>query len=107
MELYPKFIIESIPDEGDCLIIGKSTYHKELANDKSKVKGGGWWILDKKTSTITFHGTSYDFGAAKEDDIKSCIQRKMVFSNKYLTVNLSEVFKFKIINQTGEVVDLQ
>lgn len=38
---YPKFIIETLDQEGDCLIVGECTYHKELATDIKKVKGGG------------------------------------------------------------------
>ena len=62
MEVYNKFIIENDETLGDCLILGKVTYHKHLAYDESKVKSGGWWKL--KDNRITFYGDSYDFGRA-------------------------------------------
>ena len=50
MDVFPKFIIETDNQEGDCLIIAKCTYHKQLATDISKVKGGGMWTLDRENS---------------------------------------------------------
>lgn len=41
MDIFPKFIIETDDELGDCLIISKCTYHKELVTDHTKVKGGG------------------------------------------------------------------
>lgn len=41
MEVYNKFIIENDETLGDCLILGRVTYHKQLAYDESKVKSGG------------------------------------------------------------------
>lgn len=35
-DVFPKFIVE-----GNELIIGKCTFHKQLATDPAKVKGGG------------------------------------------------------------------
>ena len=56
MDVFPKFIIETDGQEGDCLIVAKCTYHKQLATDIKKVKGGGWWTLDKENSIFTLHG---------------------------------------------------
>jgi hypothetical protein len=91
MEVYPKFIIETDEQDGDCLIIGKCVYHKELATDISKVKGGGWFKFNKANKTFIFFGTSHDFGKASETDVLDCIQRKKVFSD---FINISDEFKF-------------
>jgi hypothetical protein len=74
MDVFPKFIVE-----GDCLILGKCTYHKQLAIDRGQVKGGGWWKLDRENKTLTLSGDSFDFGAASPEDIKACIESGNVF----------------------------
>ena len=89
MEQFPKFIIE-----GENLILMKVSYHREIVSDKEKVKGGGWYRYDSNTNTFTFYGDSYDFGAAKMEDIKKCIENKNVFSNKYFTRNISDKHNF-------------
>lgn len=106
-DVFPKFIIETDEQEGDCLIVAKCTYHKQLATDISKVKGGGWWTLDRDNSIFTLYGDSQDFGIAKIEDIASCVRSKKVFSNASLLHNLTENFKFQYRNQVGEIVDLE
>ena len=54
MDVFPKFIIETDDDHGDCLIISKCTYHRELAIDKDKVKGGGWFVFKDGTFYISW-----------------------------------------------------
>lgn len=107
MDVFPKFIIETDEQEGDCLIVAKCTHHKQLATDITKVKGGGWWSLDSDNSIFTLHGDSHDFGRAKIEDIRSCIQRKKVFSSASLILNLTDNFKFKYKNQVGEITDFE
>lgn len=107
MDAFPKFIIETDGQEGDCLIVAKCTYHKQLATDIKKVKGGGWWTLDKENSIYTLHGDSHDFGRAKIKDIASCVKRKKVFSSASLRRNLTDNFKFQYRNEVGEIVDLE
>jgi hypothetical protein len=106
MDVYPKFIIETHDQEGDCLIIAKCTYHKQLAINPLKVKGGGWWTLDKDKSTFTLHGESHDFGKAKIEDIQNCVQRKKVFSSLYIDKNITNDFKFQYRNEVGEITNL-
>jgi hypothetical protein len=106
MDVFPKFIIETDDQEGDCLIIGNCTYHKQLSRDISKVKGGGWWIFDKDNSLFTLYGDSHDFGSAKIEDIASCLKNKKVFSSKSLIRNISEKFKFQYKNKFGNIIDL-
>lgn len=107
MDVFPKFIIETDDQEGDCMIVARCTYHKQLATDIKKVKGGGWWTLDKENSIFILHGDSHDFGRAKIEDIASCVQRKKVFSNASLTRNFTDNFKFQYRNEVGEIVDLE
>lgn len=91
MEKFPKFIIE----DGN-LIISKVTYHKEIATDIKKVKGGGWYRINLDEKTIIFHGESHDFGKALLEDVKTCVENKLVFSDKYLcrNRNLCDTFTF-------------
>lgn len=74
MDVFPKFIIE-----GDDLILAKVTYHKELATDLSKVRGGGMFDYDVDTNTFTLFGESSQFGPAELDDIKRCVENGKVY----------------------------
>jgi hypothetical protein len=92
MDIFPKFIIETDAELGDCLIIAKCTYHKDLVMNKEKVKGGGRWIL--KDKTFILYGDSHDFGKAKLDDIESCIIKERVFTNPFLTNTIAKRYTF-------------
>ena len=107
MDVFPKFIIETDDEEGDCLIIAKCTYHKQLVTFENKVKGGGWWELDKENSLFTLYGESFDFGKAKFEDVLNCVRNKKVFSSVSLLRNLTEDFKFQYKNQFGEIIKLE
>lgn len=98
-DVFPKFIVE-----GDNLIIGRVTYHKDLVTDKDKVKGGGWWKLEG--TTMTFWGDSFDFGRAKVDDIKACIVAGNVWSDKYEIENITKQFNFQYKEPFGEIIKL-
>jgi hypothetical protein len=107
MDVFPKFIIETDEVEGDCLIIAKCTYHKDLACFTDKVKGGGNWKLDRETKTFTLYGKSDDFGACNIKDIAHCIIREKVFSSKSLVRNFCEDgFKFLYQTDRGAILDL-
>lgn len=95
-DLYPKFIIE----DGK-LILSKVSYHKDIATNDEKVKGGGWFRFDKDTNTFLFYGSSFDFGAAKMEDIKACIDAGEVYSNKFLFNNISQKHNFSYALQIG------
>lgn len=73
-DVFPKFIVED-----NELIIGKCTYHKQLATDKTKVKGGGLWKWKQEEKEFTFHGSSDEFGQATEEHIIACIKSGNVF----------------------------
>lgn len=105
MDVFPKFIIETDDELGDCLIIAKCTYHKQLATFTEKVKGGGWWSYDSDNKIFTLHGSSHDFGKAKIEDIKNCILNKNVYRSASLHRKLDDcTFKYK--TESGEIIDL-
>lgn len=99
-DVYPKFIVE-----GNNLIIAKVTYHKDLVTDKEQVKGGGWWRL--KGDMMILHGTSFDFGTAKAEDIKACIDAGNVFSDQYMIQNIADQFGFAYQDVMGEIIKLK
>lgn len=107
MDVFPKFIIETDQEEGDCLIVAKCTYHRQLVTDKEKVKGGGWWLLNYEQKLFTLHGSSEDFGQARIEDIADCVQRGKVYSSAALTRDFIEQgYKFQYKNECGEIFDL-
>ena len=106
-DIYPKFIIETYDQQGDCMILGKCTFHKEMAADLTKIKGGGWWELDRDKSLFTLYGDSYDFGKAKIRDIANCVQRKRVFSNRRMYRNYTVEFTFQYRDESGNIIDLE
>ena len=89
MEKFPKFIIE----DGK-LILAKVTFHKELVTDQTKVKGGGWFRFINETNTFVLFGESNDFGKAKLEDIKQCVENNQVYNDKNLRRNISSRFNF-------------
>jgi hypothetical protein len=100
-DLYPKFIIETDPEDGDCLIIGKCTYHKQLAYDTTQVKGGGWWRLSEDRKVFTLSMTSHEFGSVKLEQVWDCIIRCKVFTSYTKHNNISSEFTFKFIDECG------
>lgn len=74
MDVFPKFIVE-----GDCLILGKCTYHKQLAINKDDVKGGGMWEWDRGNKSFLLYGDSTDFGYASPEAVKACIEAGNLF----------------------------
>lgn len=105
MDIFPKFIIETDEELGDCLIISKCTFHKELVTNKEMVKGGGIYHVNLDKKIITFSGESHDFGAAKIEDIQNCINNNNVYTNTYLTHSIAKQFKFKY-NIGSEIIPL-
>lgn len=111
-DVFPKFIIETDEQEGNCLIVAKCTYHKQIVTHKDLVKGGGWWTRQSMEDTesnkphIIFHGESHDFGKASLEDIRSCVKLKKVFSSPVLLNNISEAFYFFYKDEVGELTKL-
>lgn len=92
MEVNRKFIIENYQELGDCLVIAKCDYHKDLVCDENSVKGGGWWRLDD--DTITLYGSSEQFGKAELDDILKCFVNNNVFNTPLLEYPITDDFYF-------------
>ncbi len=61
------------------MIIGKCTYHKQLATDIKEIKGGGWWKWKREEKEMHLYGESDDFGPASAKDIKACIEAGNIF----------------------------
>lgn len=103
MDVFPKFIIVD-----NSLIMMKVTYHHEIleyAEDKSTVKGGGWYRWDKWKDSFVFYGGSTDFGTATLEDIKECVANHMVFSNPYIDDSMTE--QYNLAYDTGsEIIQL-
>ena len=103
MEVYNKFIIENNETLGDCLILGKVSYHKHLAYDESKVKSGGWWKL--KGNRITFYGDSYDFGRATLEQVTDAVMNDKVFNSYPLEHPITKEYSFSYDRQS-EIVEI-
>lgn len=101
LDKFPKFIIE----DGK-LIFMKVKFHHEIATDKNKVKGGGWFRYDSDTNTFIFSGESYDFGKASKDDIEKCIEDGEVYSDNRLYRNVSKKHNFSY-DTDYEIIELQ
>ncbi len=80
------------------MILAKCTFHRDLANDTSKVKGGGMFRYQGDDTFLLF-GSSFDFGAAKLEDIKKCIEDGKVYGNSGLRRSLSN-YRFIYDTQT-------
>ncbi len=101
MDVFPKFIVE-----GDALIIAKCTYHSEIVENKELVKGGGWHRLDSETKTFTLYGDSHDFGKARLEDIKDCVEKGNVFTDSWQCNKLDD--KYSLAYDTGtEIIKLR
>jgi len=97
MDVFPKFIIE-----GDEIIFGKVTYHKQLATDIKNVRGGGWWSFNKDVTEMTFFGDSHDFGRATLEDIRKAVLEKKVFTNSFINHSDKFTFFYKDLDGTIE-----
>ena len=103
--VFPKFIVEEY-EEGLVIILGKCSFHKQLATDISKVRGGGMWRMDREAGNIYLNGSSYEFGKCSIDDLATCVQNKRVFSSPSMMRNLTEEFRFEFEDFT-EKINLQ
>ena len=102
-DIFNKFIIETDDELGDCLILGRVTYHKQLAFDVNKVKSGGWW--KKEEERITFFGSSQDFGTATQEQVTDAVMNNKVFTSYILEHPINNKFKFSYDKQS-EIIEL-
>jgi hypothetical protein len=104
MELYPKFIIE----DGN-IIISKVVFHKEIAKDPTKVRGGGWFKWGESEEgkrMLILYGESHDFGRARFEDIVECIRSGNIYGDRRMYRNISEDFEFGYATGT-ETIDIK
>ena len=101
--VYNKFIIETDEKIGDYLVIGRVTYHKQLAFDTKKVKSGGWWR--EKDGRITFYGDSQDFGRATQEQVTDAVMNNKVFTSYILEHPINKKYKFSYDRQS-EIIKL-
>lgn len=88
-DIFPKFIIEKIDDQLK-FVMGKCTYHRELACDIANVIGGGWFRWDhaddeaKNTDKVLIlFGSSDQFGSCKTHEIQEVFNTKQVFRDRF------------------------
>lgn len=103
MDKFPKFIIETDDELGDCLILSKCTYHKDLVTDPTKIKGGGWFSYND--GTFILYGSSHEYGIASLEDIKYCVENDKVFTNPMLVYSVATRHKF-VYRSDDEFVNL-
>ena len=102
--VFPKFLIID-----DKLLIAKVTYHKEMVTNKENViKGGGWFKFNADKGIFTLYGQSEDFGPAKLEDIKSCVDANEVYNGRLrdhhkLSSNFTILYEDEY---TGEITTL-
>ena len=106
MDIFPKFIIETDDDYGNCLILSKCTYHRELVTNKESVKGGGIFRYNSENNTFILSGSSYEFGTASFEDIKECIENGNVFTNSALAFPITEKHKFSY-DSGSEIISIK
>lgn len=103
MDVFNKFIIETDDELGDCLILGKVSYHYQLAFDLKKVKSGGWWKEQDKR--ITFFGDSYQFGKATLEQVKEAVMNNKIFTSYILENPINNQYKFSY-DIESEIIEL-
>lgn len=86
--LNQKFIIEN-----GSLIIGRCIFHKELSIDRSKVTGGGWYKIDNENKIIILLYSSHDFGQAKLEEIKECVDTGKFYDSHFSDISLTDMYK--------------
>lgn len=103
MDIFSKFIIETDEELGDCLILGRVTYHKQLAFNVENVKSGGWWR--EKDGRITFYGDSHDFGKSSLKEVKDTVLNNKVFTSYLLEHPINNKYKFSY-DDNSEIINL-
>lgn len=99
--VFPKYIIED-----GAIIISKVAYHREMVVDKTKVRGGGLFLLNREDKTLKLSGESYDFGRATLENVKECVENKKVYRNQYSEDDISQKYKISYESESGEITEL-
>lgn len=76
---FPKYIVIEDPLNGGYrIIIGKCNFHKQLHDDISKIRGGGWYTFDHEKKSILLYNESSDFSFPDIEHIKIAVKNNMV-----------------------------
>jgi hypothetical protein len=61
--------------QGDKFIKGHVDLHMELKNGTPhRVKGGGWFYIDKESKTLFLYSASFDFGQCTKEEVLKGLQ---------------------------------
>lgn len=101
MDVFNKFIIETDEELGDCLILGRVTYHNQLSWDEDKVKSGGWW--SREDGRITFYGESHQFGKATQEQVTEAVMNNKVFTSPVLEHPINDKYNFSYVGESKTV----
>ena len=77
-------------------------YHKELASNHDKTKGGGMFYMDKDNNNIYLYDKSEDFGAAKIEDVREAVKNRIPLRLRKMNIyfadslNISNAIKYGI-----------
>lgn len=71
--MHKKFIIYD-----GSIRLGHVDFHKELAPEKTLIKGGGWWSYDKDNDIMYLYSESMDFGFVTREDLINAIHTGML-----------------------------
>lgn len=107
MDVFPKFIVETTEEHGDCIVLGKATYHKHLATNVAKVKGGGWYSINVEKKTLVFGGRSHDFGSVNPEVLKDCVKRGKVFDRLFIRDFVEMGYTFWYSEPYGDRIELK
>lgn len=81
-------------------VISKKSYDPGMLDH---VLNGGWFDMYNDTKVVILQGKSHDFGRAKLEDVRECIENGNVFTNKFLTHSIADDFSFKYKDEIGEI----
>ena len=86
--VHPKWIVED-----GVFKLGKCTFHKELAEDRSKVTGGGWFYWDQNENNLYLYDCSQDFGyASQEEVVRALNSTKFDRRNEYFLSRVNGIY---------------
>lgn len=74
------------------MIIGKASFHRELATNVKNVKGGGWYEFDRERDAFILYAKSEDFGKCSKESVHDAVSRGFV--GRYLKDDRYSRYKF-------------
>lgn len=102
MEKLPKFVIE----DGN-IVMMKVLFHKEIVNDTTKVKGGGWFSYNRETNTFVFFGESEDFKKYDLEELIKAVEAGRIYTNKYHIRSIADRHNFAYTATNGSIIPIK